>query len=516
MIGVFLLSSSVLFGQITTYVGPVPPYNLLGTWPGPNYLGDERDALITPAHLVRSTLNLPAPANTVLFKEILPCRLVNTAPFFYLDPPYGTVTGHDFDVAAGESRSYDVRAQLVAPLANSCGWVVPDNAVAVKIQLWSYNDGVTPGAINFTNAFYPVIPSGTSPVMSMFLLYGNLANGSPQPNTGYVNVAYGDVSISPDHMLYVNNFGANTDIGIDLLGYYVPDTSPGTPGPPGPQGEVGATGPEGPRGFTGPAGPKGDTGSAGATGAKGDKGDTGLTGPSGPAGATGAKGDKGDTGATGPTGAVGQTGPSGPTGPKGDTGATGAIGPVGPKGDTGAVGATGPAGPKGDQGAQGITGPSGPAGPIGPAGPTGPQGSIGPTGAVGPIGPAGATGSAGPQGPTGLTGSTGPAGPKGDTGLTGAQGLPGPIGPGGPAGPTGPQGPAGPNGACPDCRVCGTGTIGDTVNPDPNCTYCTVNIGNNVIAVFDKDDKEGYKTIIGPASFMVEEGKKWCLLSCNK
>ena len=454
-----------------TYYGPSPTYPPIPV--SPRVVGDTTDVLITELHLIRSVTGLPFPADKVLFKEITPCRLVSTSPIFVLDAPYGGLSGLPLDFKAGETRYYDVRAQLPEGKSNPCGWAVPDSAVAVKLQLWSINDGVTKGGIYWGHSDAtptPYVPHSIYPDFNreLFMEYGNHTDLVPA-DSYIVDVQSGDVSVDVYHNLMITNLGANTDIFIDLLGYYIPDNIPGTPGPPGPQGEMGPAGQTGPRGLTGPEGPKGDTG---LTGAKGDKGDVGATGPAGP------------------QGPIGETGPIGPKGDKGDTGAVGPQGPIGPIGPQGPIG---PAGPKGDKGDTGATGPQGPIGPIGPAGPAGPQGE------VGPIGPAGPKGDKGDKGDTGLTGPAGPAGPAG---------LPGPVGPPGPQGiqgVPGPQGPPGANGGgCPECYVCTT---------HPKCNI-TVNAGT--IAVFENFDGQGNTVVsIGPDTVNVKENGKYCFLSCT-
>jgi hypothetical protein len=80
----------------------------------------------------------------------------------------------------------------------------------------------------------------------------------------------------------------NTDVVIDINGYFVDDAGGGAAGA---TGATGATGP------TGPAGPVGNAGSAGLSGPTRAVGPTGGTGPVGATGATGATGTTGATGA---------------------------------------------------------------------------------------------------------------------------------------------------------------------------------------------------------------------------
>jgi hypothetical protein len=350
-----------------TYIGPSPTYPAIPV--SPAVVGDTADVLTTAAHLVRSQTGLPAPADRVLFREITPCRLVSTYPLFVLDAPYGSITGLPYDVKAGETRTYDVRAHLPEGKSNPCGWAVPDAAIAVKVQVWSINDGIAKGALSFLTAYVPVFYPADFSFLPLFLEYGGHVD-LPPVETVFGDVQAGDVALDEAHSITLVNAAANTDLFVDLLGYYIPDDTPGVAGPAGARGEIG------PQGEQGRQGQKGDQGEKGVQGIQGVSGDPGAQGP------------KGDPGATGATGVAG------PKGDKGDAGDRGLLGPAGPQGEAG------PKGDKGDPGAAGIQGPQGVAGVKGDTGAQGPAG-IGLPGPVGPPGQPGANGKDGKDGADG-------------------------------------------------------------------------------------------------------------------
>ncbi len=308
------------------------------------------------------------------------------------------------------------------------------------------------------------------------------ATGQTKPETSTLNSRTGEtvansVVVSAGTDGKVSVFATNeTEVLMDIDGYFIPAPSAGAAGPAGPTGPTGPAGPVGPAGPIGIPGVQGVAGPAGLMGPLGPAGPIGATGPSGAAGTPGlvyqgiwstassyVSGDvvfysgssyvatqassnkQPDTNASfwsllaqqglqGATGATGAAGPAGPVGPAGATGLTGATGPAGPTGATGAAGATGPTGPGGV--------------PF--------RGTWSPTSvyllndAVFYNGSSyfalnsslniqpdsdptvwsllAQKGDQGPAGPTGATGATGPAGAAGPAGPTGATGAAGPVG----------------------------------------------------------------------------------------
>jgi len=295
-------------------------------------------------------------------------------------------------------------------LAGSCG--IPSTAVAYSLNV-------------------TVVPKESLRFLTVY------ATGRERPITSTLNSLSGEtvansVVVSAGTEGSITVFATDeTELVLDIDGYFIPAPTAGPAGPAGPTGVTGATGPQGPAGpmgpvgAAGPVGPTGPTGSLGAVYQGAWSSETAYTagnvvyynGSSYMATQDGANqqpntnpsswsplAQKGATGPTGPAGEAGSMGPAGPTGATGLTGPTGATGATGPAGPTGATGPTGLTGP---------TGATGPAGPTGLTGATGATGPAGPTGATGPTGLTGPTGATGPAGPTGLTGATGPAGPVG-------------------------------------------------------------------------------------------------------
>ena len=259
-------------------------------------------------------------------------------------------------------------------LAGSCG--IPSTAVAYSLNV-------------------TVVPKESLRFLTVY------ATGRERPITSTLNSLSGEtvansVVVSAGTEGSITVFATDeTELVLDIDGYFIPAPTAGPAGPAGPTGVTGATGPQGPAGPMGPVGAAGPVGPTGPTGSLGavyqgawssetaytagnvvyyngssymatqdganqqpntnpsswsplaQKGATGPTGPAGEAGSMGPAGPTGATGLTGPTGATGATGPAGPTGATGPTGLTGPTGATGPAGPTGLTGATGPAGPVG-------------------------------------------------------------------------------------------------------------------------------------------------------------------------
>jgi hypothetical protein len=207
-----------------------------------------------------------------------------------------------------------------------------------------------------------------------------------------------DTSEEATVVLHDNTFAVTTadqatELTIDIIGYFIPDTTAGG-GAKGDQGERGETG------AMGPKGEKGDRGEQGISGAEGSKGEKGDPGVAGAEGAKGEKGDPGVAGAQGEKGDRGEAGVAGAKGEKGDQGDAGVAGAKGEKGDRGDAGVTGAKGEKGDRGDAGVAGAKGEKGDRGDAGATGAKGDRGDRGAQGE------RGAQGPQGPVGIPGVT--------------------------------------------------------------------------------------------------------------
>ena len=283
-----------------------------------------------------------APEQTVIFQQIVPCRLVDTRRDRKFDDAHGAPS-----LAGGESRLYAVSGEM--PPENGCSLVSrrladPDAAeippgilaVSVRVSVVNAESVPAPGVLN----------AGPKPASGDggFAFWFGWAGGE------IANFQEGLVAIEkPGGGLRIALLpGASADVLVDVLGYVRPGaTITGAAGPEGqqgPKGDPGAPGLQGPRGEPGAAGPQGAKGDTGPIGPKGEIGPVGLTGATGPAGAVGAPG------------------------PKGDTGAAGAVGAAGPRGDPGPQGIAGSQGQQGIQGLAGLPGPQGPAGPAGPPG----------------------------------------------------------------------------------------------------------------------------------------------------
>lgn len=390
------------------------------------------------------------PQTSLTFVPITPCRAVDTrVAKGLLGSPILTPGSRDFPILSG-----------------ACS--IPSTAVA-------YSMNVT------------AVPRQTLDYLTVY------ATGQNRPETSTLNSRKGDtvansVVISAGTDGSVTAFATDeTEVIMDIDGYFIPAPTAGPAGPAGP------TGPDGPTGPVGPAGP------IGIPGVQGVAGPAGPIGPAGPVGATGAAGTPGlvyqgiwsTTSSYVPSDVVFYSGSSyvatqassnkqpdtnasfwsllaqqGIQGVPGATGSTGATGATGPSGAVGPAGATGAIGPIGSIGLTGATGPAGPTGPTGPAG-TGMtfQGTwssatvyamrdaVFYSGSTyialsassniqpgtdpsvwsliaqrGDPAPTGATGAAGSTGPAGATGATGAAGATGATGSTGPTGATGPAG----------------------------------------------------------------------------------------
>jgi len=236
----------------------------------------------------------------LIFKGIVPCRLVDTRSASGLTPPYG---GPSFSTT--ESRTYGLPGPTdTNPCSLTSRRLVDDDAVEIPPDIVGLAVRIT--AIN---------RSGSPPTA------GILVAGTPDPVTFEGGVAFWFGWNGPDTQVFHEglvrtNAGTfpvslitdesgqanESDVLVDVLGYIVVDSCLGLPGPQGLKGDAG---------VQGPAGPKGD---AGAPGPQGPKGDTGPQGP---------VGSKGDIGPQGPVGPLGPIGPPGPQGPKGDQGPPG-------------------------------------------------------------------------------------------------------------------------------------------------------------------------------------------------
>lgn len=423
-----------------------------------------KNIALTSFLLAGSLLPLSAmPQSSLTFVPMTPCRAVDTrVAKGLLGSPTMTPGSRDFPI-----------------LSSACS--IPSTAVA-------YSMNVT------------AVPRATLDYLTVY------ATGQTKPETSTLNSWSGgtvanSVVVSAGVDGKVSVFTTDeTELLMDIDGYFIPAPSAGPAGPSGP------IGPAGPAGAVGPAGPIGIPGIQGVPGPTGSIGPVGPAGPIGPVGPTGAAGTPGlvyqgtwsngssyvasdvvfyagssyvatqassnkqpDTNASfwsllaqqglqGETGANGAAGPAGSVGPAGPTGATGAIGPVGPTGATGATGATGPAGPGGVPfrgawssstayafndavfyGGSSYFALNSNLNIQPDSDPTvwSLLAQAGDPGAPGSTGATGAAGPAGPVGPAGATGATGATGPAGPTGATGPTGVTGATGLTGATGPAG-------------------------------------------------------------------------------
>ena len=251
-----------------------------------------------------------APGKTVIFQQIVPCRLVDTRRDRKFDDAHGAP-----GLVGGESRLYAVAGEM--PAENGCSLAnrrladpdaveIPSDVLAVSIRVSVINAEPLPATGVLNAGAIPISIDGG------FAFWFGWAGGD------IANFQEGIVALEKaGGALRIGLLpGAGADVLVDVLGYVrAAETLAGPAGPQGPQG---------------PQGPKGDAGLAGAQGPKGD---------------TGAQGPKGETGAQGPVGETGARGEMGPTGPRGLDGAKGDPGIAGPQGPPGPQGPQGPAGP---------------------------------------------------------------------------------------------------------------------------------------------------------------------------
>jgi hypothetical protein len=290
---------------------------------------------------VKTFLEFADPADRPAYREIIPCRLIDTREVSAFEAPFGGPT-----FQPGEVRTYSLRS---LPESNPCyianrqifnpayedfwGSMM---AVVAKVTWYNRsadNGGTAKAGVVLAGEAEDVVQHGAIAVW-----FGWQGVDVSEYQQGMIRTGGTDGNSFRLALLpgVANAPGAEADFVVDLLGYFVPDPLPA--GPAGPPGPPGPRGPAGVRGENGPAG------------------------PGGPAGATGPQGPQGPAGVPGPQGVPGEQGPIGPPGP------AGAQGPPGPQGEAGPTGPTGPPGPQGNPGPPGLTGPPGPIGPPGPQG----------------------------------------------------------------------------------------------------------------------------------------------------
>ncbi len=211
-----VLMSSVAIAQevTTTAVGPRTLISPMG-----QRLGEVTDTLTSTGLEVRAVLPFPAPADRTIFKEITPCRLVDTRQNVDLDGSYGNLYGREAgDFAPGESRTYRFNGSFADPgIVNPCNGKIPAaGVVALTIQVWVYNANETSGVVGFTTS---AVPRNKE----VFVSY----------RVG-TTVQAGQVQILDQSTFTVVNQLSMADIAVDILGYHTPDT--GAVGPVGPAG----------------------------------------------------------------------------------------------------------------------------------------------------------------------------------------------------------------------------------------------------------------------------------------
>ncbi len=198
-----------------------------------------------------SFLPFAAEAQTSLtFVPMTPCRAVDTrVAKGLLGSPIMTPGTRDFPILSG-----------------TCS--IPSTAVA-------YSMNVT------------AIPKESLDYLTVY------ATGQTKPDTSTLNSRNGEtvansVVVSAGTDGNVSAFATDeTEVVMDIDGYFIPAPTAGPAGPAGP------TGPMGPAGSVGPAGPIGIPGVQGMTGSTGPMGPAGPIGPVGLAGPTGAAGAPG-------------------------------------------------------------------------------------------------------------------------------------------------------------------------------------------------------------------------------
>lgn len=215
VVALAILTSSVAMAQvIVTAVGPRTPVHVTG-----QKLGEVTDTLTSSGLEVRAVLPFSAPADKTIFKEITPCRLVDTRLGIPgMASQYGNIYGRVGDFGPGESRTYRFNGNIVtAGMTNPCDGKIPaTGVVALTLQVWVYNANDTDGVVGFTT---PAVPR----VKEVFVTY----------HAG-TTVQAGQVQIVDQSTFTVVNQLSMADIAIEILGYHTPDD--GAVGPVGPAG----------------------------------------------------------------------------------------------------------------------------------------------------------------------------------------------------------------------------------------------------------------------------------------
>ena len=244
---------------------------------------------------VRAVVPPAISEDRVIFKEIIPCRLVDTREASKFGEPYGAPT-----FQAVEQRLYELPGPLVADGSNPCtlssrrltdpdAEALPEGILGLALRVTVINrtdDAPTPGILIVGE------PDPKSGAGGLALWFGWAGRDAEIAHETLVRLKDGHfpVALLPGS----SDAGNRSDMLIDVLGYLTPDTqadgSAGTRGPQGPKGDTGAAGPQGPRGDVGATGPQGLIGPAGPQGKQGSIGPIGPFGPQGPRGDQGPPG----------------------------------------------------------------------------------------------------------------------------------------------------------------------------------------------------------------------------------
>lgn len=211
-----VLGSSVADAQVVTTTATGPRTSISPTG---QRLGEISDTLTSPELRVRAVLPFPAPADRTIFKEIAPCRLVDTRQGANFSAPYGNLYGREAgDFAPGESRTYRFNGNFADPgTTNPCNGKIPQvGVVALTLQVWVYHSGEQVGTVAFSTLSVPRVKEG-------FVIY-----------SAGVTVQAGQVQILDQSSFTLVNNGASADVAVEILGYHVADE--GAVGPVGPSG----------------------------------------------------------------------------------------------------------------------------------------------------------------------------------------------------------------------------------------------------------------------------------------
>lgn len=182
-------------------------------------LGEVTDTLTSPELQVRAVLPFPAPADRTIFREITPCRLVDTRlGVSGMASQYGNLYGRVGDFGPGESRTYRFNGSFADPgTTNPCNNRIPaSGVVALTLQVWVYNANDAEGVVGFTTSAVPR-------TKEVFVSY----------RVG-TTVQAGQVQILDQSSFTIVNQLSMADVAVDILGYHTPDT--GAVGPAGPSG----------------------------------------------------------------------------------------------------------------------------------------------------------------------------------------------------------------------------------------------------------------------------------------